>query len=229
MSYHTNIVRLKVVANALGTWKEKVIFVGGATVSLYATRPEAMSIRPTDDIDVVVELVSLGEFYDLQDHLLKLGFKNDMNSKIISRFLIQGLKVDFIPTNPSVLGFSNKWYRPGVKTSISYDLNNSTTIRIFTAPYFIASKMEAFKTRGEGDLYASHDLEDIISILDNRDSIEEELINSDSKVRKYLKDEFAALLRQRSFEEALLGHVEQFNQMQRKERIMAILKNYCAR
>lgn len=86
MSYHINIVRLKVVANALSEWKDKVVFVGGATVSLYASRPLAISIRPTEDVDVVVELVSLGEFYKLQDHLLKIGFKNDMESKIIHAF-----------------------------------------------------------------------------------------------------------------------------------------------
>ncbi len=33
MSYHENIVRLKSVANALGTLKDNVVFVGGATVS----------------------------------------------------------------------------------------------------------------------------------------------------------------------------------------------------
>lgn len=76
------------MANALGNWKDKVVFVGGATVSLYATRPLAVSVRQTDDVDVVVELNSTTEFYDLQEHLLKLGFKNDIESKIISRFLI---------------------------------------------------------------------------------------------------------------------------------------------
>src|SRR3954464_5961722 len=110
MSYHTNIVRLKAVANALGDWKDKVIFVGGATVSLYASRPLAVSIRPTDDVDVVVELINRGEFYKLQEQLLEMGFRHDTQSKVISRFLLRGLKVDFMPTDPSVLGFSNIWY-----------------------------------------------------------------------------------------------------------------------
>ena len=226
MSYHTNTVRLRGVVNALGSWKDKVVFVGGATVSLYATRPLAVTVRPTDDVDVVVELVSTSQFYELQEHLLKLGFKNDMESKIISRFLLQGLKVDFMPTDPSILGFSNQWYPEGVKTSIEHTIDNAAPIRIFTSPYFIASKMEAFKTRGESDLYASHDLEDIVFVLDHRDSIEEELINSDQKVKEYLKEEFTALLNNKSFEEALLGHVEQSDQMKRKDRIIKILKNF---
>jgi hypothetical protein len=162
LSYHTNIVRLRSVANALGNWKDKVVFVGGATVSLYATRPLAVSVRPTDDVDVVVELVSTSEFYDLQEHLLKLGFKNDIESKIIPRFLIQGLRVDFMPTDPSILGFSNRWYPDGVKYSIEHKIDDAAPIRIFTSPYFIASKFEAFNTRGKGDIYGSHDLEDII-------------------------------------------------------------------
>ena len=49
MSYHENIVRLKSVANTLGALKDKVVFVGGATVSLYSSRPLAVSVRPTDD------------------------------------------------------------------------------------------------------------------------------------------------------------------------------------
>lgn len=75
-----------------------------------------------------------------------------MDSPIISMFLLQGLKVDFMPTDPSVLGFSNRWYPSGVKTAIEFTMDNVDPIRIFTAPYFIASKLEAFKTRGKSDI-----------------------------------------------------------------------------
>lgn len=226
MSYQINIVRLKSVANALGALKDKVVFIGGATVSLYASRPLAVSVRPTDDVDVAIELVSLNEFYTLQNHLLKLGFKHDVSSPIISRFLLDGLKVDFMPTDSSILGFSNRWYPAGLRTAITYNLNDEVSISIFTSPYFIASKMEAFKTRGKSDLYWSHDLEDIIFVLDNRDTIEEELMNADSDVKRYLQEEFSILLRNDSFEEALIAHVEQSDQTQRKIRITTLLKNF---
>ncbi|MDQ3191881.1 MAG: hypothetical protein M3Q58_09830 [Bacteroidota bacterium] len=226
MSYHTNIVRLQAVANALNEWKDKVIFVGGATVSLYASKPQAVTIRVTDDVDVVVELLSIGEFYKMQDSLLKLGFKHDMQAQIISRFLYQGLKVDFMPTDASILGFSNQWYGDGVKTAIQYTLNDGQSIRIFTSPYFIASKMEAFKSRGKGDLFGSHDLEDIIFVLDNKQEVEEELLKAPNEVKDYLKTEFRVLMQNSLFEEALLGNVEQSNQTQRKERIIRILKTF---
>ncbi|MBA3971195.1 MAG: hypothetical protein H0X46_03470 [Bacteroidetes bacterium] len=226
MSYHTNIVRLRAVASAVEEWKDKVVFVGGATVSLYATRPQAVSIRVTDDVDVVVELVSIADFYKMQERLLQLGFTNDTTSSIISRFLYQGLVVDFMPVDPKVLGFSNRWYSDGVKNALTYELTEVQAIRIFPSVYFIASKMEAFKGRGKGDLYGSQDLEDIIFVLDNRDEIEDELSNANKEVKEYLKVEFSNLLIKKQFEDALLGMVEQADQTNRKNKILEILKRF---
>ena len=226
MNHHINILRLRAVATQLEEWKDKIIFVGGATVSLYASRPLAVTVRATDDVDVVVELISTVEFYKMQERLLELGFKHDTAAPIISRFLYQGLKVDFMPTDPSVLGFSNLWYVEGVKNSITCSLTERQSIQIFSSPYFIASKMEAFKTRGKGDLFGSHDLEDIIFVLDNRDEIYDELLGANEDVRNYLKKEFSSLLAKELFEEALLGNVEQSDQTERKDNIVRILNAF---
>jgi len=226
MYHHTNIVRLRVVASVLEEWKDKIVFVGGATVSLYASRPLAVAVRVTADLEIVVELVSTADFYKMQERLLELGFKHDTTAPIISRFLYQGLKVDFMPTDPSILGFSNRWYVDGVKYSLSHQLTENQQIRIFPSSYFIASKMEAFKTRGKGDLFGSHDLEDIIFILDNRDEISQELMNANAEVKAYLQKEFLLLLKESLFEEALLGNVEQADQMFRKNRVMEILVDF---
>jgi hypothetical protein len=59
-SYLQNIVRLRAVAQALKPLDQKVVFVGGATIALYANPETAMEVRPTDDIDVVVELATYG-------------------------------------------------------------------------------------------------------------------------------------------------------------------------
>lgn len=56
MSHHINTVRIKAVANALDTLKEKVVFVGGATISLYPDR-RVFEVRPTDDVDVIIEIL----------------------------------------------------------------------------------------------------------------------------------------------------------------------------
>jgi hypothetical protein len=108
MNHHINISRIKTVAAILSDLQDEIVFVGGATISLYAAQPELTTIRVTDDVDVVLELISTTEFYRLQERLLSLGFKHDLNAPIISRYLYQDLKVDFMPTDPAVLGFTNR-------------------------------------------------------------------------------------------------------------------------
>jgi hypothetical protein len=223
MNDHINISRLKAVATILSDFKEEIVFVGGATVSLYASRPELTTIRVTDDVDVVVELISTGEYYRFQETLISLGFQHDKNAPIISRFLYKGLKVDFMPTDPTILGFSNRWYPEGIREKVNVDLGG-TSIYIFPAAYFIASKMEAFLGRGEGDLFASHDLEDIIYLLDHRPTLKEELLTSPADVRVYLFEHFGDLRKQLHFEEALLGHVEQQDAIERVKRIIGLLE-----
>lgn len=170
-----NRLRLKVVANQLGSLNEQVVFVGGATVSLYVEDSVSMDVRATDDVDVVVELASYVGYSHLDAQLRSLGFQNDIMSGVICRYrlpgvlvdIIESLVVDVMPTKPEILGFSNRWYVEGYEQAIRYDLDEKTTIRIFPLAYFIASKLEAFANRGGRDLRVSSDFEDIVFVLDN--------------------------------------------------------------
>ena len=121
MSHHQNITRIKSVYHSLGELKEKVVFVGGATVSLYVDS-KTEEIRPTDDIDIVVEIYTHQEYAALDKQLRKLGFVNDQTTRVICRYNIQGLIVDVMPTQSKALGFSNKWYQPAFENSIQYNL-----------------------------------------------------------------------------------------------------------
>ena len=152
MSLHISILRIKVVAAILQELNEKVVFVGGATVALYAPREIAFEARPTDDVDVVIELASYTNYSELDKKLRFVGFKNDIESGIICRYQIQGIIVDIMPTDSSVLGFSNRWYANGFENAINFQIDSDTMIKIFSPEYFIASKLEAFKNRG-GELY----------------------------------------------------------------------------
>jgi hypothetical protein len=223
MNHHTNIMRLKTVAAALSALEDEIVFVGGAIISLYVPQPELTTIRVTDDVDVVLELISTGDFYRFQEKLISLGFRHDKNAPIISRYLYRGLKVDFMPTDPSILGFTNRWYKEGIQQKIKMQLDVATSICVFSTPYFLASKMEAFLGRGEGDLFASHDLEDIIYLLDHRPTIKEEIVNSPEIVKTYLIVHFQKLLKQPLFKEALIGHVEQQNPIPRANKIITLL------
>ena len=67
---HENLVRMKAVGRVLNDLKQDYVFVGGATVALYATNSElATEVRPTDDVDVIVELATYKGYSDLDERL----------------------------------------------------------------------------------------------------------------------------------------------------------------
>ncbi len=171
MIQHISILRIKAVAKVLQELNQKVVFVGGATVALYAPSEIAFEARPTDDVDVIIELASYTNYSQLDEKLRLVGFQNDVESGVICRYRVQGIIVDVMPTNSNVLGFSNIWYPEGFKNAIEVELDSEITIKIFSPEYFIASKLEAFKNRGGNDYRTSTDFEDIIYVLDNADKI----------------------------------------------------------
>lgn len=207
MNHHHNIVRIKAVNNLLGELREKFVFVGGATVSLYSEKM-TMEVRPTEDIDILIEILSYTEYTALEEKLRAIGFVNDKESDVICRYKIKGIIVDVMPTSKDPLGFSNKWYPDGHKNAIDYVIDERNVVKIFSAPYFIASKLEAFKGRGKNDGRTSTDFEDIVFILENRNTIWAELANTSDELQQYLKSEFKHLLSNPFFIEWIDSHVD---------------------
>ncbi|MXV14009.1 hypothetical protein [Hufsiella ginkgonis] len=141
MNIHENILRIKAVSQVLSELNEEFVFVGGATVSLYASNPElATEVRPTDDVDVIVELASYSGYSKLDERLRSVGFQNDIESGVICRYRIQRIIVDIMPTHPESIGFSNQWYPDGFANAVTCRLDDQTSVRIFSLPYFVASK-----------------------------------------------------------------------------------------
>ena len=199
INHRNNLVRIKAVHNALGDLRDEVVFVGGATVSLYVDRM-AEEVRPTEDIDIVVELWAHKDYAAIDERLRKMGFVNDQDSGVICRYIVQGIIVDVMATGENALMFTNRWYADGFKNTMNYQIDENS-IKIFTPPYFIASKLEAFKGRGGNDGRTSTDFEDIIYVLENRRAIWDELKSANEDVRTYLQDEFRNLLTVEHFEE----------------------------
>lgn len=108
MSYNLNIVRIKAVYRALQELGDRVVFVGGATVSLYADR-ETEEARPTDDVDILVELTTYRDYTAIEKKLRAKGFTNDTESNVVCRFKIHGIIEDVMPTDENILGFSNRF------------------------------------------------------------------------------------------------------------------------
>lgn len=207
MSHSLNIDRIKTVSHALGALKEKIVFVGGAVISLYADRA-VFEVRATEDVDVIIEIVNYSARAALEEKLRQIGFAHDIESSVVCRFKIAGVVVDVMPTNDPSIGFTNKWYPEGFKQSVMFTIDQKNTIKILSAPYFLATKLEAFKSRGKGNGRTSHDFEDIVFVLENRSSIWEEMNSLNGEIKAYLKHEFLLLLNNSNIPEWIDCHVE---------------------
>ena len=86
-------------------------------------------------------------------------------------------------------------------------LPSGCTIRLISAPVFLATKLEAFAGRGKADFLFSHDLGDLISVVDGRESLLDECHTSPPELQAYLGERFATLVATPSFIEALAGHL----------------------
>lgn len=200
-----NFEMVRHVAERLGTLRDSVVFVGGAVVDLLITDPAAPTVRPTTDVDVIVEVASLHDYHKLGNLLRSLGFREDSQSEggPVCRWVIDGIKVDTMPMQGQVLGFSNDFYAVAVKTAVTKEIAEGLEIRLISAPCFLATKIEAFLDRGKGDFMESHDLEDVIAVVDGRPEIIDEIGNSSLELRSFLAKIFQDFLQEEDFMDAV--------------------------
>lgn len=191
------------VAHGLKELRDKMIFIGGAVISLYTDDPAADEIRPTSDIDMTINLANYAEWTKMQERLAELGFQPDAQGQSICSYKFQDIAIDIMLADDSSFGVSNTWYKPGFNYLQTIELPDGISINILSSPYFLATKLEAFKDRGKNDFYGSHDYEDIIYLLDNRTTIVEEIIAADNKVNEYIRTELTAIKNHAQAEEIL--------------------------
>lgn len=201
-----NLPQLRSIAAALGELREQVVFVGGAVAGLLVTDPLAEAVRATRDVDAVVNS-SRAAFHRIEEQVAQCGFARDVNSDVICRWVhkASGLVFDLMPVQPEVLGFTNRWYDYAVQTATPVELGDGITIRLVTAVAFVATKLEAFASRGGGDFLTSHDLEDVLNIVDGREEMVQELRAAPADLRQAVAAAFATLLANRDFANVLPG------------------------
>jgi predicted nucleotidyltransferase len=201
-----NLERVELVATALGPLRDELVFVGGCAAGLLMSDPGATPIRATIDVDLVARVTALSQYHKLEEVFTQLGFKRDMTADApICRWRYRGIAVDLMPTDPNVLGFANRWYGLAMETAQRVSLPSGIAIRLISGPAFIATKFEAFADRGQGDLLASHDLEDIVNVIASRTRILEEVAHSPADLRGYLADRCRELLAIPDFSNYLPG------------------------
>ena len=203
-----NLAILATVAAALGDLRASLVFVGGCATGLLVTNVRAQPIRMTDDVDLVAHVVSQREYHALERKFEALGFVHDMSADApICRWKCRGIAVDLMPSDPHILGFHNRWYPLAVESAGAVMLPDGLPIKLISAPVFLGTKLEAFKGRGKGDYMASHDLEDVITVIDGRATLMDEIAQSPAELQAYLSAEFQQLMANRDFTDALPGQL----------------------
>ena len=203
-----NLPLLEYVARSLGPLRERFVFIGGCVSGLLVTDIAAPPARATRDVDVIVEVATLADYHHLEKELLAVGFRHDRSPDApVCRWTIGSAIVDVMPTEERVLGFGNRWYPEAISTAEPFTLPSGGTIRVITAPLFLATKLEAFGGRGGGDYRASHDLEDVVAVIDGRAVLVREIAATTGDLRDFLTTQIGSLLKKATFLQALPGHL----------------------
>lgn len=210
------IVTLDMVSGHLEDIVDKLVFLGGSVVPLLQTDPASPPVRPTKDIDFAVQCFSRAEYYEIETELAHRGFHLRSDEPVVCRFFGHGFVIDVMPVDTVVLGFGNRWFKYAHETSWIYSLPSGREIFVIDPVLFLATKFEAFNDRGNRDIYASHDLEDIVATLNGRQEIVEEIDSAKSEVRMYVKAEMSALAHDVRFKEALEGHIGSLDEAPRR-------------
>lgn len=232
-----NVALIEIVAERLGdALRGEMVFVGGAVAGLLITDPAMPAIRPTEDVDMICRAVVRADYYRVEAALRERGFVQDMRPGApICRWRVgtgaSAVAVDVMPTLEDILGFSNRWYPLALETALPVHLPSRRSIRLIAAPVFLATKLEAFEGRGKGQFLLSHDLEDMLAVIDGRASLLEECHASSPELRSYLGERFGTLLATRPFVDALAGHLpgdpasqERLPELEEKLRLIAGLR-----
>jgi len=203
----SNLKMLEFVARKLGALNDEVVYLGGCTTALFINDPLSLDVRPTLDVDCIIDVISLGQYYQFEHKLMDKGFHRSMNDEVICRWHFDDIILDVMPTDEKILGWGNQWYKEAIKHAVNHQIADDLTIKSVTAPYFLATKIEAFKSRGNNDFLGSHDFEDIITVIAGCVDIADEVVATSNKLRSYLQSVFGEMLKNDQFELALPGHV----------------------
>ena len=112
-----------------------------------------------------------------------------------------------MPVDPDILGFSNRWYGEAYETARLCYLPSGETIKLISPILFLATKLEAFHERGNEDFGVSHDMEDILTVVDGRRELIDELATVPDYVKEYLREEFDTLLSRPDFVSSITWHL----------------------
>lgn len=199
-------------------------FLGGSVLSLLVDDATVDVIRVTKDVDVIADVRTRKDFHQEERELEARGFQHDMSEDApICRWLAGGIVVDILPAREEVLGWKSRWFEEALRSAATMQIGGQQ-VKVISAPYFIALKLEAFEDRGKGDFIFSTDFEDVICLFNGRRSLVDEIL-AEPKVGRGIAEKFAQYVQEPELEDAVMGFVQtEANPEGRFERIMGAFR-----
>ncbi|RLA17166.1 MAG: hypothetical protein DRQ62_15295 [Gammaproteobacteria bacterium] len=207
-SQNPNRELLLLAVNQLGDLVNEMVFIGGCATGLLITDVAAPPIRATKDVDAIVQVATKADYYKLSERLREQGFVEDTSEGApLCRWVTKNVTLDVMPTEAEILGFGNQWYAAAMDNAEAISLIENVDIRMVSAPYFLITKLEAFDGRGNGDYRLSHDVEDMIAVMDGRPELAEEVRQTEPALVDELATRFQELLEDQQFIDSVPGHM----------------------
>lgn len=182
-------------------------FLGGCIVPLLLDDPDLMPVRPTNDVDVVLLLIRQSKMAQIEEKLRRQGFVHAVHlGAPICRWNLGEITVDIMPDKDAgFMGINTRWFPEALRSAQSRQVPGGD-VPIVSAPTFLATKLSAYADRGRGDYY-HRDLEDLITVIDGRASLLDELCACDLALQEYVREEFRRYLTDPRFIDSLTGHL----------------------
>lgn len=181
------------------------VFAGGGIVQFLITDLAAPATSMTKDIDAVIEIASYGDYAEIEEALRVAGFKQSFQDKAaIVAWYWKGRRVDILPHKPfPLIPTTNRWFPWVLDDAVRYEIIPDQFAWIASPPSFLATKFEAFFSRGGGDYVQSKDIEDILAVVDGRVELAGEIEGAEREVSLFLRRCFSDLLTSRAFMDSL--------------------------
>jgi predicted nucleotidyltransferase len=169
--------------------------------------PHLISGAPHADVDVILEVVTTDRYSDVEARIRQVGFNHDKREGTPPcRWVLGNLTVDIMPTDGAHLGLNTAWFKEALATATEQEFAH-TRVKLVSPAGFLATKYVAFHDRGHGDYYASHDLEDFVTVVDGRENIVDDVDHAPAGLRRYLVEAVGTLMSTPEFDEALPGQL----------------------
>ena len=217
---------LEMIAEGFADLRPRIVFVGGATLPLYATDSSAFRYTQSQGVDCVMKEIVESRYGHWDEKLKQYGFELESSPYVpVQQWKYRGIQIQLGAADVYLSCFQNRWYEDGFFHARPFRLPSGTPIRIFNPVYFLATKIEAFMNRGRFDFRKSEDFEDIVYLLDNRPEIHRELAEAFHDVRTFVQKSFKRFLAHPGLEEGIAWTLPHGSGEERIFRILQLIQD----